>query len=62
MLTLRSGTLRSVRSTTHAARQAELEAAGERVLRTTAEQAIREPRQLIGRLHAAGAPYTDAQS
>lgn len=44
-----------------AARQADLEAAGERVLRTTAEQAIREPRQLIRRLRAAGAPYTGPQ-
>ena len=44
-----------------AARQADLEAAGERVLRTTAEQAIREPRQLIRRLLAAGAPYTHPQ-
>lgn len=42
-------------------RQADLEAAGERVLRTTAEQAIRDPRRLIRRLRAAGAPYTDAQ-
>lgn len=42
-------------------RQADLEAAGERVLRTTVEQAIRNPRQLIRRLRAAGAPYTDAQ-
>jgi hypothetical protein len=38
------------------ARQAELEAAGERVLRTTREQAIRQPRQLVARLRAAGAP------
>lgn len=37
-------------------RQAELEAAGERVLRTTREQAIRAPQQLIKRLTAAGAP------
>ena len=37
-------------------RQAELEAAGERVLRTTREQAIAAPRQLVARLHAAGAP------
>lgn len=44
-----------------AARQADLEAAGERALRTTAEQAIREPRQLIRRLQAAGAPYTHPQ-
>ncbi len=44
-----------------ARRQADLEAAGERVLRTTVEQARRDPRQLIRRLQAAGAPYTDAQ-
>jgi predicted transcriptional regulator of viral defense system len=44
-----------------AARQADLEAAGERVLRTTVEQAIADPGQLIRRLRAAGAPYTDAQ-
>lgn len=44
-----------------AARQADLEAVGERVLRTTAEQSILKPRQLIHRLQAAGAPYTDAQ-
>jgi very-short-patch-repair endonuclease len=42
-------------------RQAELEAAGERVLRTTKEQALADPRQLVARLTAAGAPYTDAQ-
>jgi len=42
-------------------RQADLEAAGERVLRTTPEQAILDPRQLIRRLTAAGAPYTDPQ-
>ena len=42
-------------------RQADLEAAGERVLRTSVEQAIHKPRQLIRRLRAAGAPYTDAQ-
>lgn len=45
-----------------AARQADLEAAGERVLRTTVEQAILDPRQLVRRLKAAGAPYTDARS
>ncbi len=39
-----------------AARQAELEAAGERVLRTTLAQAQAQPRQLIARLLAAGAP------
>jgi predicted transcriptional regulator of viral defense system len=44
-----------------ATRQAALEAAGERVLRTTLEQALRHPRQLMARLHAAGAPYTDRQ-
>lgn len=44
-----------------ATRQADLEAAGERVLRTTVEQAIGEPRQLIRRLAAAGAPYTHPQ-
>jgi hypothetical protein len=43
------------------ARQAGLEAAGERVLRTTLEQAILRPRQLVQRLVAAGAPYTDRQ-
>jgi len=37
-------------------RQAELEAAGERVLRTTRAQAIRAPQQLVDRLVAAGAP------
>ena len=35
---------------------AELEAAGERVLRTTKEQALADPRQLVARLTAAGAP------
>jgi very-short-patch-repair endonuclease/predicted transcriptional regulator of viral defense system len=45
-----------------ATRQATLEAAGERVLRTTNEQATTHPRQLAERLHAAGAPYTDPQS
>jgi len=39
-----------------AERQAELEAAGERVLRTTLEQARANPRQLFARLYAAGAP------
>jgi len=54
------------------ARQADLEAAGERVLRTTLEQALLAPDQLVTRLAAAGAPrappkgrtiapYTDAQ-
>ena len=37
-------------------RQADLEATGERVLRTTREQARRDPRQLVARLLAAGAP------
>ena len=37
-------------------RQADLEATGERVLRTTREQAQRDPRQLVARLLAAGAP------
>ncbi|MBA3746638.1 MAG: type IV toxin-antitoxin system AbiEi family antitoxin domain-containing protein [Solirubrobacterales bacterium] len=55
-----------------AARQADLEAVGERVLRTTREQALIAPDQLVTRLAAAGAPrappkgrtiapYTDAQ-
>ncbi len=44
-----------------AARQADMDAAGERVLRTTLEQAILHPRQLVQRLAAAGAPYTDRQ-
>ena len=39
-----------------AERQAELEAAGERVLRTTKQQALADPRQLVARLTAAGAP------
>ena len=37
-------------------RQAELEATGERVLRTTREQALLAPQQLVTRLLAAGAP------
>lgn len=37
-------------------RQAELEAAGERVLRTTLQQARADPQQLVARLRAAGAP------
>ncbi len=41
-----------------ATRQADLEAAGERVLRTTLEQATQSPRQLVARLRAAGAPET----
>ena len=39
-----------------AVRQAALEAAGERVLRTTREQAILRPRELVRRLQLAGAP------
>lgn len=39
-----------------ATRQAELEAAGERVLRTTRALALADPRQLAARLTAAGAP------
>lgn len=39
-----------------AERQADLEAAGERVLRTTREQALRNPEALVARLTAAGAP------
>lgn len=45
-----------------AERQADLEAAGERVLRTTAEQALQSPGRLVARLRAAGAPYTDPQA
>ena len=37
-------------------RQADLEAAGERVLRTSRDQALRAPHQLVARLLAAGAP------
>jgi predicted transcriptional regulator of viral defense system len=37
-------------------RQADLEATGERVLRTTREQALLAPQQLVARLLAAGAP------
>lgn len=44
-----------------AERQAELEAMGERVLRTRAEEAILAPQLLLRRLAAAGAPYTDPQ-
>ena len=40
-----------------AARQAKLEADGERVLRVTYQQALRQPRQTVVRLAAAGAPY-----
>lgn len=39
-----------------AERQALLEAAGERVLRVTWEQAIARPGQTLARLRAAGAP------
>ena len=42
-----------------AERQAELEAAGERVLRTTKQRARGDPRQLVARLDAAGAPRRD---
>jgi very-short-patch-repair endonuclease len=45
-----------------ATRQAELEAAGERVLRTTLEQALQSPQQLVRRVHAVGAPYTEWRS
>lgn len=45
-----------------AERQARLEAAGERVLRVTWQQATTQPRQLAERLVAAGAPYTDPRS
>ncbi len=38
------------------ARQAALEAAGERVLRTRLEHVIRDPQQLVARLTAAGLP------
>lgn len=44
-----------------AARQADLEDAGWRVLRTTAAQAILQPSRLVRELDAAGAPYTDQQ-
>jgi hypothetical protein len=44
-----------------AERQAKLEAAGERVLRTTREQAILHPQQLVARLTAAGAPRATQQ-
>jgi very-short-patch-repair endonuclease len=44
-----------------ATRQADLEAAGERVLRTTLQQAMANPRQLVQRLHESGAPYTESQ-
>jgi hypothetical protein len=38
-------------------RQADLEAAGERVLRVTYAQAARHPERTVARLRAAGAPY-----
>lgn len=44
-----------------AARQARLEAGGERVLRVTWEQVLQQPRQTIARLAAAGAPYAGAR-
>ena len=40
-----------------AQRQADLEAFGERVLRTTRDQALAQPQQLIARLATAGAPF-----
>jgi len=39
-----------------ATRQAALEAAGERVLRTTRDQVVGNPHELVRRLSAAGAP------
>jgi very-short-patch-repair endonuclease len=45
-----------------AARQAQLEAGGERVLRVTWQQAVRRPQQTLARMVAAGAPYTDNRS
>jgi very-short-patch-repair endonuclease len=45
-----------------AARQAHLEASGERVLRVTWQQAVGHPRQTLARMVAAGAPYTDSRS
>ena len=47
---------RPARSELDADRQADLEAAGERVLRTSRDQALRAPQQLVARLLAAGAP------
>ena len=44
-----------------AVRQARLEADGERVLRVTYQQALKQPQQTIARLAAAGAPRTDAR-
>lgn len=42
-------------------RQAQLEAAGERVLRTTRQQALLAPQQLVARLLSAGAPRARRQ-
>ena len=42
-----------------AERQSDLEAFGERVLRTRREQALADPRQLVARLVAAGAPRAE---
>lgn len=39
-----------------AERQADLEPLGERVVRTTRDQALAQPQQLVARLTAAGAP------
>jgi predicted transcriptional regulator of viral defense system len=44
-----------------AERQAHLEAAGERVLRVTWQQAVTRPQETLARIVAAGAPYTDPQ-
>ena len=41
-----------------AARQAHLEASGERVLRVTWNQAISRPKQTLARIQSAGAPRT----
>ena len=41
-------------------RQADLEAAGERVLRTTKAQVLRDPPRFFARLQAAGAPRRSA--
>ena len=45
-----------------AARQAKLEADGERVLRVTWQQAFKQRQQTVARLAAAGAPCADARS
>ena len=47
-------------STTTVERQADLEAAGERVLRTTKAQVLRDPSRFFARLQAAGAPRRSA--